>query len=69
LGLTSEQPMHFCEGKAEMYEKFVACCARLSIPYCSFVRYQENEMNEPLHGNGHLPNITHVGCSHSEISV
>jgi hypothetical protein len=26
-----------------------------------------NEINKPLHSNGHLPNITHVGGSHTSI--
>jgi hypothetical protein len=30
-----------------------------------FVGYHENEINRPLHSNGHLANITDMGDSHN----
>jgi hypothetical protein len=37
------------------------CCDRSGI--VAFVGFCGNEVNKPLHSNGHLPNITHVGGS------
>jgi hypothetical protein len=38
---------------------------QMSVAMQWLVGYHGNDINKPLHSNGHLPNITHVGGSHN----
>jgi hypothetical protein len=58
-----------------MYNIYTAHCWLLTVDWDCLtdllltVGYHGNEINKPLHSNGHLSIVAHVGSSHKSISV